>query len=570
MEETIQSKKSFLKLAFPLIMQALVTAVISATDSILLGVSNPDALSAITLAGQVTQIYSGLIMALCGGATALSAQYYGNDDLPSVKKVMYITLQISLSASLLFAAVTLLLPETIMRIYTNDAYLITLGIPYLRIIAPTFLLMGFSQVIMNIMKNTGGEKRSSLAGASAAVLNILLDALLIFGLFGLPKLGVAGAALATLISRVFEFFLTLLFSRKQSASRFRFSGLFHSYKAMMQKYMRYTLPTILQISSWFVSSSLAVAILGHQGADVTAAAAAALIVFNIAGAIADGYASAVGITVGHLLGRNQLDKAKVTADRLRKDSLLLAAFIGLLICLCSPLIRAAGSNMTPQAQKYFNFMVFFVAFKLLGKFHNCSLSCGILSAGGDIRFVMKLDIIEMWCIVLPLGLLSAYVFRLPPLVTYVVLNLEEMYKITFMIGRYKKYRWLKNLTKKEWAEGGRYQNEIRRRLFEELPTGVMVIGNSGRISMINEACARLLGMTVEEAEGSNCRELFLQSGENQELADTVIEAVMDKDSTHEKTVTCRIGGEDFPVKICTGFMEDEDSKMGVFLTIQRL
>ena len=184
-------------------------------------------------------------------------------------------------------------------------------------------------------------------------------------------------------------------------------------------------------------------------------------------------------------------------------------------------------------------------------------------------YLLKLDVINMWLVTLPLGLLAAYVLHLPPLAVYMVLNLDEVYKIAVMAKRYRSRAWVRNLTKKEWAPPGRYENEMRGEILRRMPLGVMVISASGRVSLANPAAAELLGRDLADIEGSNYVELFMQDGENAEFADLAIEAVSDKLVTHEGIVSYRGEGGVTRIHVKSSFLEDEDCRLGVCLMLSR-
>lgn len=383
--ELRQEKREFARLSAQLMVQSMVTALVSAADAIMSGALDQQALSAITLAGQVMQLYSFFLMALCIGSTVLASQYFGINDLESVRKVMNITLRSSVTGGAVFFILALLAPAGIMGFFTDEGELIEIGADYLKLCSPAFLFMSFSQIYMNIMKNTGRAKLSSTFGCIMAGLNIALNYMLIFGRFGFARMGVSGAAVATTVSRGVELILAVISSQKGSV-RFSFRGLFRSSRGISRKFWRYTLPSLAQMSSWKLATTCSVAIIGHMGADIVAASSFALIVHNILCSIADGYASACGIRIGRCLGRGDTEKARSAGDRLLGLSLVLAVCVGGIACLCCPaLVRAAV--MTENAKRYLKIMIFFTGFRVVGKFFNSTLAMGIFSAGGDIAYL---------------------------------------------------------------------------------------------------------------------------------------------------------------------------------------
>ena len=443
--------KTILTTVLPIALQNVLVTIVNASDAVMLGALNAESLSAANLAGQLMQVYNFFLVSLCVGTTVLAAQYWGKKDIESIKKVLHITLQISITVGVVFFAVCLTIPSIVMSFFTADATLIDLGSTYLRYVSGAYLFMSFSQVYMIIMKNTDRVKRSALYGAIAVALNLIFNTLLIYGLFGLPAMGVAGAALATMLARLVEFILTAFESRKQSSAGFSIKLLFTHHSELRKDYIKYTLPNVIQTMSWRIATTINIAILGHMSNDIVAANAVAIIVFDIMSAVAMAYASGCGITIGHALGNNELDEAKSYGDELLRWSRYIGLFLGGITAAISPLVIWLSKSLSDESKSYLQIMLIILAVKMIGKLNNCTLSNGIFVAGGDVRFHMKVDIINMWCVIVPLSLLAAYVFKLPVILVYLIINIDEYTKIYFEMSRYHKYIWVKNLTKEDWA-----------------------------------------------------------------------------------------------------------------------
>lgn len=561
--------RDFVKLTVPLILQTVLASLVSATDSVMLGRLNQNALSAVTLAGQLTQVFLFLINALCTGSTALTAQYYGKNDGDSVRKVTVITLRFAALCGLLTFVASFVFPEAVMKLFSGDEQLIPLGVSYLRMVSFSFLFMSISQIYLTTMKNTGHAGLSTVFGSVAVILNIALNALLIYGLFGFPAMGIRGAALATVIARAVELALVAIFAfasgRLQPGA---FADLFRSHRGLMKKYLRYTTPTIVQMGSWMIASALTMAILGHMDSDIVAASSIALILYNLAASFAHGsYSAAVGITLGHMLGRGEVQKAKRAGDILLRFAVIYGAIMGLILALTGAYALPIFNTLTDAAYRYVRIMIVFMGIKCVGKFFNATLALGIFSSGGDVMYLLKLDLVNMWLIILPLSLI-AYLLKLPALAVYAIVNMDEYTKIVLMYRRYRTYSWAKNLTTKDWAPPGRYDRQIRRQIVDEMPLGVMVISNSGHIELTNDACARLLGMDREQLEGGDYRSLFLENdGQWGELSDLLLEAMNDKTRPREAEVTWQANGSSRVLHVWTRFMEDEDCRMGLCLML---
>ena len=220
--------KKLTGLVLPIALQNLMTALVSASDAFMLGFVNQTSLSAVSLATQIQFVHNLFMLALTIGTTTLAAQYWGKGDTDSVEEVLAIVLKISLTVSFVFSAAALLAPEALMKIFTDDMELIQAGIPYLRIVSGSYLFMGFSQVYLCIMKNSGRTAKSTVYGSTAVVINIVLNVVLIFGPAGFPAMGIAGAALATTVSRGIELMLTLYENTLRSQVCVRIKYIRHS------------------------------------------------------------------------------------------------------------------------------------------------------------------------------------------------------------------------------------------------------------------------------------------------------------------------------------------------------
>lgn len=411
-------KKKFnqmlLALVLPITFQNLMSALVSASDALMLGFLTQDTLSAVALAGQVQFVLNLFLGALTIGETVLAA---------------------------------LGMPRLLMRIFTPDTCLIEFGAVYLRIVSWSYLFTGFSQVFLCIMKNSGRTLRSTIYGSVAAVLNIALNALLIFGLCGFPALGIAGAALATTLSRGVELLLVLIENVRGEFVCLRFSRLLERNKALWKDFLHCTASVQANMLAWGCGLTMISVILGRLGSDAVAANALAAIAKNIAVCVCLGISSASGIIVGNALGSGDLEQARRYGRRLCHVSLAFGAAAGAALAACIPLVMLAAGNLTPTAQAYLKGMLIVCAAYLPAKAINGTVISGIFCAGGNTRFGFLCDTITMWGIVIPLGLLAAFVWHLPVLVVYLVLSLDEFVKLPVVYRNYKKYKWVKNLTR---------------------------------------------------------------------------------------------------------------------------
>lgn len=440
-------KKQFIKIVVPLAGQNLLTSLVSASDALMLGGLNQSSLSAVSLATQVTFVISLFYMALTIGTTILSAQYWGNRQIDKVEDILAIVMRYSCIISMIFWAASLCIPQWLMRIFTNDTDLIALGSPYLRIVSWSYLCMGITQIYLCTMKNTDRTLKSTLYSTTALITNLILNGILIFGWFGFPEMGIRGAALATVISRILELLLVIWENKKKDVVKFHFQKLLHWNKTLNRDFIRYTTPVLANSLAWGCGFTMFSVIMGHLGNDAVAANSIANIVKNIISCVCLGMGSGSGIIVGNILGTGELETAKKVGNKLFKLSVLAGVISGLVILILIPLIVSHSNTLSIQAKEYLQVMLVVCSYYIIGKSVNSTVISGIFCAGGDTKFGLICDIITMWIIVVPLGLVAAFVWKLPVLWVYILLNIDEIIKLPAVYIHYKKYNWVKNIIK---------------------------------------------------------------------------------------------------------------------------
>lgn len=438
-------RRQLFKLVVPITLQNLMLSLVSVTDAVMMGFLNQDALSAVSLAGQVQFVFSLFIFSITGGVSILAAQYWGIRDRDAVEKVLGIGLKALVLISLPFTAAALFVPDLLMRCFASDALLISLGAAYLRAVSPSYLLLGLSQVYLCIMKNCGHAGKSSLISSVSVMVNILFNWLLIFGVGIFPKMGVAGAALATVLSKAVELIWAAAVMLQKDSLKIRWRYIAETDAVLRRDYWNYTLPLVGGLLGWGVGFTMYSVILGHLGSDAAAANSVANIIKNLSICVCQGVACASSVMVGAELGRGDLDRARLYGSRLCRISLISGIASGLLILCIIPAVPLI-STISGTAQHYLRIMLAVSSYYVVGKAMNMTVISGIFPSGGDSRFGFKCDTVTMWCVTVPIGLLLAFVFQLPVPVVYIAINIDEIVKLPAVYRHYKKYLWLQNLT----------------------------------------------------------------------------------------------------------------------------
>lgn len=436
-------RKEIVRLALPIALQQFMTALVGACDAIMLGKLSQDAMSAVSLATQVTFVFNLFMFAFMAGENMFVAQYYGKGDYTGISQVFSLVTKICGCIAVVFLAGTLFFPEQLMRILTNEETLIVLGSEYLRVIGISYVFSGIAQIFLAIMKNCGAVNMSTLINGVMVILNIALNAVFIFGLSGFPKMGIKGAALATVLATVVQF----LWSVGYVLCRIRavkFS-LRSCEKKLFGRFWQKTVPLLINNLAWGIGFSMYSVVMGHLGTDAVAANGIANISKNLVVCFCLGLGNAGSIIVGNRLGADRLQEAKEVGETLTKTAIIAGIVSGLVLIALSPFITKMV-DLTPTARGYLQKMLLISSYYIAGKSVNCMTIGGIFAAGGDSKFGMLCDSVTLWCIIVPLGCICAFILKLPVMVVYFVLNLDEIIKLPVVYKHYKKYKWIKNLT----------------------------------------------------------------------------------------------------------------------------
>ncbi len=433
-------------LVFPIAIQNLMTALVSASDAFMLGFVSQTSLSAVSLATQIQFVHNLFMLALTIGATTLAAQYWGKGDTDSVEEILAIVLKISMAVSVVFFIAAMFFSGFLMRIFTNDIKLIQAGIPYLRIVSVSYLFMGFSQIYLCIMKNSGRTAKSTIYGSVAVVINIGFNVIFIFGLAGFPAMGIAGAALATTVSRALELLLTIYENMHRSLVCVRLKYIRNSSKKLKKDFWHYTTPVLGNELVWGCGFTMFSVIMGHLGSDAVAANSVANILKNIIACVCNGIGIGAGIIVGNELGKGEMERAREYGNRLFKLAVFAGAVSGLILLAVGPVLRIFTGSLSAQAHSYLKNMMYICTYYMIGKSVNATVIAGVFCAGGDTKFGLKCDAVTMWVILIPIGMITAFVLKLPIMVVYFIISMDEIIKLPAVYRHYKKYNWVRNLT----------------------------------------------------------------------------------------------------------------------------
>lgn len=439
-----------LKITAPIALQNFMDAAVNSADVIMLSFVSQSALAASSLAGQVAFVLNMLLYGVSSGASVLSAQYWGKGDIRAVERVLGLALKLTLAVAMLFTLAAAIVPEWIMRIFTADQALIDDGVMYLRAVSASYVLGGFTTVYLGVMRSVERVKMSATVHCSAVLMNVLLNACFIFGVGPFPKLDIVGVALATSITRAIEVAVCIIDSAIGRTVRLRFRYLLQRGGELMRDFMKFALPAAANDIIWGLAFSVYSVILGHLSSDIVAANSVATVVRNLGTVVCFGTSSAAAIVMGKALGENRLSEANAYAGRFIKLAVATALLGGVVILCCRPLVMQfmyLYVEVTDVVRAELSTMLYINSYYIMGSSINTMLICGIFRSGGDVKFGLVCDFIAMWAYAVPVGLISAFVIKLPEMWVYFVLCLDEFVKIPAVVRHYRKRSWLRNITR---------------------------------------------------------------------------------------------------------------------------
>ena len=445
-EESKRFFKALFAIVAPIALQNLITAAVGSADVIMLGYVGQTALAASSLAGQVQFVLMLFFTGISSGLIMLTAQYWGKRDSRSIETLAGIAFKLSCTAGLLFSATVFFFPRQVMHIFTAEEQVIAQGAVYLRFVALSYFFMSVSQVYEAVFKSIERVKTVTAITFSALGLNIVLNAAFIFGLGCFPKLDIQGVALATTIARAVELAVCVAVSRSIKEIRLSPAILLRRNPVLFKDFFHFSLPALGNEFVWGAAFAMYSVILGHKGEDIVAANSVVGVARNLASVLCFGMAYGGAILIGKEMGSGNLSLARRDASRLWKSTTAAGLAGSLIILLLGPLMFRIGS-LSPEAQGYLFYLLFINSASIFGAAVNTVLICGIFRAGGDAQFGFIMDTIIMCFVSVPLGLLAAFVFKLPPVLVYLVLYLDEFEKMPFVIHHYRKGKWLKDITR---------------------------------------------------------------------------------------------------------------------------
>lgn len=439
-------RKELMTIALPVALQNLMLALVGASDALMLGRFSQNAVSAVSLANQISFIMNLFTASVVGGCGILITQYYGKKDYDTIKKLMSIGIKLCAAISLIFFFGAFFFSENLMTIYTSDKDLISIGSEYLKIVSFSYLFSGVSQIYLMVMKISNRASMSAAISVMTVIIDMFVDLFLIYGLAGMPRLGVSGCAISTVVVEACAFIVCIADSYAKSHIRPNINSFLSHSKVLYKDLSVVLFPIAASSLTWGVGYSMRSMIMGHLGNDAIAAESVISVILELSTCFCKGLSSGASIMIGRLLGQNLMEDAKACAAKFCKVAIL-CGFVNIAILLIIGPVASIFFVLTEGARNYMIKMMFVAAAYLFAYSLNTIIICGIFPAGGDTIYDAKSVILSKWFFSLPLALLGTFVFNWPIMLVYIIVMSDEIIKVPWIAPRYKKYIWLKNLTR---------------------------------------------------------------------------------------------------------------------------
>ncbi|RPF42259.1 putative MATE family efflux protein [Hydrogenoanaerobacterium saccharovorans] len=438
--------KTVLTLSLPIALQNLITTGVSMMDTVMIGALGEVQLSGSSLANQISFIFMIFNFGIASGTGVLTAQYWGKRDVTTIKYIMATMYRLSFIIGIFTMLISLVFPQQIMHIFSNEADVIAEGVKYLQIMSFTYLMYGITITSIGVLRTVGTVKISLVVYSISFFVNVFFNWVFIYGNLGAPRLEIRGAAIGTLIARVTEFTIIMIFMRvKEDKLHFRLKDLLHTQKERTAEFGRTATPVIINELLWASGTATLSIVLGKMGSVIVAANSICQVVVQFVSVFFQGVGNSAAVIIGNTIGQGEYDKAKERAKTFLAISVILGVFAGIIMLVLKPLainfynVSDATKQVAAQIMNVSAVIVLFQSVAMI-------TIVGTLRGGGDVKFGLFIDIVFLWMIAIPLGFFTGLQLGLPIVAVYFCIKIDEVLKCGLCFYRVNSGKWLKDLT----------------------------------------------------------------------------------------------------------------------------
>ena len=441
--------KSFMILALSLALQNLLTYGVNMMDTLMLGRYSQNAMGGVSLCNQIQFLLQMLVVGAGEGAVVMGSQYWGRKKLEPIPHIIGVALRFGGALAVLLFILVFGWPNQILSLLSNDPAVIAEGAKYFSIIRYTYVIFTITNILVASLRSIGVVRIGYMISGSTLVINVCLNYLLIYGNLGFPEMGVRGAACATLIARCVELIIVIWFLKnRENVLNLNLRKLLHIDTSYVHDYMKVSLPVLINQALWGVAQMVQTGILGHLGGDVTAANAISVQVYQVLSVVCYGAASAAGIVVGRTIGEDNEKKLHPLVTTLQVLFISIGLCSGLAIFLLrGPILAAFGGTLTENAYRLSRQFMLVLAITTVGTSYQMACDNGIIRGGGDTAFSAKMNLVSMWCIIVPFSAMAAFWWKCPPVAVFFLLKWDQLYKAIPVGIRLHSWKWVKKVTR---------------------------------------------------------------------------------------------------------------------------
>lgn len=439
--------QSFFAMYVVLVLQNVISLSVNLADNLMLGSYSEIALSGVAAVNQIQFVYQQLLTAIGDGVVILCSQYWGKKQTEPMRKIAATAMRTALAIAVILFALVSLFPGKAMSFFTTDAAIAQQGMTYIRTIRYTYVFFAVTMILLASMRSVETVNIAFYLSVSTLVINCCMNYTLIFGHFGAPQLGVTGAAIGTLTARIVECAAVIFYVwKKDKKLKLRLSDYLHRDRVLSRDYFRVSLPMMFVQSLWGLNNALQTAILGHMTSIAIAANSVASTLFLVVKSTAVGAASTASVIIGKAIGVGDMDVVRKYAVRLQKMFLVIGVASGILLFfLRIPILSLY--DLAPETREMANAFLLILSVVCMTMSYQMPVNNGLIRGGGNPMFVVKMDLISIWGIVIPLSLIMAFVVKASPVVVVCCLNADQVFKCIPAFLEVNFGNWARKLTR---------------------------------------------------------------------------------------------------------------------------
>ncbi len=434
-------------IAVPMILQNIISVSVGVADNIMVGSLGDVSIAGVALANQIQTLLQMLMLGIGAATVLLAAQYWGKGDVKSVKDIIAIGIKISLLISISAGILVFFFPKVALRIFTPNVSIIDEGSKYLRVMALSYVFFCITFTMIAAMRCVENVLIALIISIVTLIVDVGLNYALIFGNFGAPKLGITGAAVATLIARILETCIILYYIRfVDKKLKIRFKELLGVNLTLLKDYVTHGFPVISGDIMWGVAGAAQTMIIGRLSAEAVAANSISMTLFSFVTVIVFSTSGAAAVIIGKTVGAAKYEEVKEYARTLQ----IIFLCLGLLTSLSLFTLKGFFISLyaiSPEAKVIANQFLTILSVSVIGTSYHAPCFTGIIRAGGDTKFVLIVDQTIMWCLIIPVSFTAAFILQLPPVYVFFCLKFDQMFKWIIAFIKTNRFTWIKNLTR---------------------------------------------------------------------------------------------------------------------------